>query len=210
MTLEPFNHALLDEERLLEPTLDAKARARVLQRLEPMFAVGLVAPVVVSGLSKKAAMGVALAMGMTGAAIGSGVTALVMQRPVIVRQVVVQPPPVVAVQPEPVVSAPLPVAPRKPLVAPTPTASSLESEQVLLETARAAILNRRFDDALATLNRHRIGFASGQLAEEREALAIQALGLSGREDEARARAADFRTRYPQSMLMPAVDAISAP
>jgi hypothetical protein len=44
------------------------------------------------------------------------------------------------------------------------------------------------------------------LTEEREALAVKALLLAGRDDEARQRAARFRERYPQSLFLPALEA----
>jgi hypothetical protein len=216
--LEPFTHPLLDEERRRAPTLDVLAKARVLVRLEPALAAAVIAAAApsalgpVAGALGKRAIGLALAMGVAGAAVGSGVTAVVMRRPVVVQQVIqaaplaLTPPAVVnekSVSPQ---TLPTPAI-RKPSA---PKASTLAEEQQLLETARTAILNRRFSDALTSLAKHRTSFPSGQLVEEREALAIQALGLAGEADEARSRAAQFRARYPGSMFMPAVDAISEP
>ncbi len=56
---------------------------------------------------------------------------------------------------------------------------------------------------------HLARFPDGQFAEEREALAIRALAMAGRVDEARARAALFRDAFPESML-PVEDALSTP
>jgi hypothetical protein len=56
------------------------------------------------------------------------------------------------------------------------------------------------DDALASLEQHRTRFPHGDLEEEREALAIKALAKAGQPGAARARAAAFRARFPQSLF----------
>lgn len=89
--------------------------------------------------------------------------------------------------------------------------STLDEERRLLEPARDALRGRRLLDAWPGLEEHRRRFPQGALAEEREALAIQALVLEGRAEEARRRAEQFRVRYPQSVLWPAVEgALGAP
>ncbi len=91
--------------------------------------------------------------------------------------------------------------------APPPAASSsLSAEQLLLDQARAALTAREPERALALLSEHARRFARPQLGEEREALAIQALAVEGRFDEARARAARLRASAPNSLFLPAVDA----
>lgn len=93
--------------------------------------------------------------------------------------------------------------------APTPSAratSSLARERVLLEAARSALTRDEAATALADLDRHATKFPGGELAEEREAMAVQALVASARVAEARERAAQFSKRYPRSILRPSVEA----
>jgi hypothetical protein len=60
------------------------------------------------------------------------------------------------------------------------------------------------------LDEHAKRYPHGVLAEEREALAIQALARSGRFIDAQERAAQFRKAFPTSLMMPAVeDALDA-
>ena len=96
-----------------------------------------------------------------------------------------------------------------PATAPPAASSSLAAEQLLLDQARAALTGHEPDRALALLSEHARRFSRPQLGEEREALAIQALAVEGRFDEARARAARFRTSAPDSLFLPAVDATLA-
>ena len=112
-----------------------------------------------------------------------------------------------------------------PLVAPTASApppaqatgstsvspgNSLAAERTLLDIARLAFGRGEGDEALAALARHERLFPNGQLAEEREALAVRSLVLTQRLDQARARAARFRRRYPASVMLPAVEAALDP
>ena len=71
--------------------------------------------------------------------------------------------------------------------------------------ARTALTRGRAEDALRTLELHLQSFPRGRLAEERDSLTIQALVSLGRHASARARAAQFRRKYPQSLLRPIVD-----
>lgn len=84
--------------------------------------------------------------------------------------------------------------------------STLREEQVLLDTARAALVSQRASDALSSLEHHARAFPSGELAEQREALAVQALVLSGDLAAARTRAAAFKKKYPQSVFLAGVEA----
>jgi hypothetical protein len=87
---------------------------------------------------------------------------------------------------------------------PAPAESTLELERRLLETARSAVVAGAFGDALSAVDEHAKRFPHGALAEEREALAIQA--LSNTDPKAAAsRAARFRTRWPSSIFEPVVE-----
>jgi hypothetical protein len=87
-----------------------------------------------------------------------------------------------------------------------PSVSSLSEERALLDGARAALGAGDGARALAITDTHQRRFARPQLAEEREAIAIQALVVAGRFDDARARAARFRDNSPDSLFAPAVEA----
>jgi len=75
-------------------------------------------------------------------------------------------------------------------------------ELALLDRARAAVAGGDFVTALVSIREHRQRFPNGRLVEEREALRVKALRGLGREDEARRAAADFRARFPRSVLLP--------
>jgi hypothetical protein len=90
-----------------------------------------------------------------------------------------------------------------PVIAPRPI-SSVEAyalELALLGPARAALAHGDFASALAAIGKHERRFPSGQLAEEREALRVQALSGLGRANDARQTAAAFRARFPGSILL---------
>ena len=90
----------------------------------------------------------------------------------------------------------------------TRSAAPSTRESALLQRAQSALA----DDparALTLTNQHRRSFPSGALSEEREAIAIQALRRLGREPEARARAARFETKYPNSVHRSRVQATAA-
>ncbi len=72
--------------------------------------------------------------------------------------------------------------------------------------ARSALARRETQKAIAALEDHVRRFPKGQLAEEREGLLIQALVNAGQPDAARKRAAEFKARFPESMLWPAIEA----
>ncbi|WP_394845463.1 hypothetical protein LZC95_51585 [Pendulispora brunnea] len=103
-----------------------------------------------------------------------------------------------------------PVVPAKPPASPSAKAArrdvDLAEEQSLLETARSAILRREPRLALAPLREHAQRFPRGHLSEERDGLWVQALANAGEGAAARTKAAEFRRKYPQSLLLPAVDA----
>jgi hypothetical protein len=84
--------------------------------------------------------------------------------------------------------------------------SSLSAERVLLDDARGALAAGEPARALSLLDEHARRYPRAQLAEEREALSIQALVLLGRYVDARARAARFRAAAPNSLFLPAIEA----
>jgi hypothetical protein len=103
----------------------------------------------------------------------------------------------------------LPVAPSS-TVRPAPADSAppgqqLAAESALLDVARGGIARGEAQQALDAVARHEAQFPHGMLTEEREALAVKALLLADRHDEALARAERFRQRYPQSLFLPALE-----
>jgi len=88
------------------------------------------------------------------------------------------------------------------------TGERLAAESALLDIARTALAAGDADHALEAVDKHAASFPHGLLAEEREALGIRALLMAGRVDEGRSRLARFRTRYPESLVLPAVESAS--
>lgn len=86
-------------------------------------------------------------------------------------------------------------------VAPDPAAD----ERVLLDRARGAVEREDGAEALAVTEEHARKFPRGALVQEREAIAVRALILLGRRDEARTRIDRFRERFPDSLLLPALE-----
>ncbi len=84
--------------------------------------------------------------------------------------------------------------------------STDDDDSALVERARVALLRARPADALVGAAEHARRFPRGQFAEEREAIAVQALAALGRSAEARSRAAAFHRRFPASPLGASVDA----
>ena len=82
----------------------------------------------------------------------------------------------------------------------------LAVERRLLEVARTALGRGNGADALVAVDEHARRFRHGALAEEREAIAVQALIDSDRQADARARGARFERDYPKSILLPTVRA----
>jgi hypothetical protein len=89
---------------------------------------------------------------------------------------------------------------------PAPSAGVLSAEQALLDPARAALARGDGAGALDRLALHERRFPNGALSQEREAMAIRALVLTGDRARARARAESFRSRYPSSLLWPMIAA----
>ncbi len=113
------------------------------------------------------------------------------------------------VTPTPVANAPSPPAHELPRRSerktPAPHDLRLAQERALLERAHTALDRDSPTEALTALAEHERRFPSGALSEEREGLTIQALVLSGDVEAARARVEELRRRYPQSLLLPALE-----
>lgn len=205
------------------------AKARVLERV--VGTVGLLSPSAAGGARSEPVSGTRVATRMrTGApwwgsplwhlvtfALGTMAGALAWratQAPLPSRVVYVDRSPPAASAPAPTAepiaaplqSAPAPASAQAPASAPVSSGESLAAERALLDVARSAFGRGESDEALAALTRHERLFPVGQLAEEREALAVRSLVLAGRASEARVRAARFRKRYPASVMLPAVEA----
>lgn len=219
--------ALLDAAA--PPVPSAEFEARVFSRISASLAPPVAAPAPPSGAGTAGAIAVkkgTLAMGallLLGAGVGGGV---------LLGRTVLAPPPVTvvaeappkpappAVVPEPVVvkpAEPPPVKVEEPRVArpvvKAPTASrdtELSSERALLEVARTSLAKGDVTATLDAVRKHEKDFANGRLVEEREVLFIQALVQAGKKDEATKRAQEFRKRFPDSLMLPAVDAVLAP
>jgi len=88
--------------------------------------------------------------------------------------------------------------------------SALLAEQSLLRSARRSIAKRDFAGALISVRHHEISHPKGRLTEERELLRVQALVLAGRLDEADRAAARFRARFPESLMLKALDYVLKP
>jgi hypothetical protein len=102
-----------------------------------------------------------------------------------------------------------PRAPTREAPSSHPHLSQLDAERGLLDVARAALVRGDTSAALEALDQHARTFAHALLAEERDALYVQALARAGRYEEARARAEAFRRTSPTSLLLPAVEAATA-
>ena len=116
--------------------------------------------------------------------------------------------------PSPIVSAPVassaastasaarqPPAPRQLRT----SATSLEDERRIVDAAQAALARGDTRSALASTEEHARQFPGGQLVAEREAIAVRALAVGGREAEARSRAARFLREHPNHVLTEVVE-----
>jgi hypothetical protein len=108
---------------------------------------------------------------------------------------------------QPVAARVAPSAPGAPIPSETPNDDvALAAERQLLEQARLALVRGDAIGALASLNEHRARYPNSQIAEERDALSIKALLRAGRVGDARLRGVEFRRQFPNSLLLPALDA----
>lgn len=215
--LEPLPDDLfkvLEVERA-RPPVPADQLARLASRLDtalrcPAAASGLQSPApsgVAAGLGGKAALlAVGLALGAVGGAqvqkyFGEPREVIVEKRVEVPVRVEVQVPLEVRapVDSTPAPAAPVVVKPKELVRAP------IELERLLIEQATSALGRGKGEDALAACAEHARRFPSGQLAEERESIAIRALMELGRKAEAVARATEFRARFPESLLIDVVN-----
>jgi hypothetical protein len=213
----------------------ADARARVRARLEaaiPGMVPGIVAPPLATGPAGPAirSAGSLMAAFLVGGVTGAVLLAALERRPLqpvvdvgraVTAPAIAMPPPPVGAPVEPDVVAAEPALPTAPPVAhpkaiksverpaPAPRVSAFAAERVLLDEARAAIVQGAPDQALDRLEQHRSRFPNGLLSEERDAMAIEALVDAGRYAEARSQADAFRARTPGSLFLATVDSAIA-
>jgi hypothetical protein len=162
---------------------------------------------------------------------GGGAGAVIQSRATTPKPIVpsatvpVAPPAVVPpeVAPRPPATSPPPVATpsSEPSAAPAATITppprpsagndtDLAAERALVDRARMALARGQPGTALESLDAHARAYPRGRLAEEREAMAVQALAQADRTDEARRRAARFRAAYPKSVFSAVVDGAVGP
>jgi outer membrane protein assembly factor BamD (BamD/ComL family) len=82
----------------------------------------------------------------------------------------------------------------------------LAIEGTLISRARSALQRGAPLEALEAVRDHQARFPAGSLAQEREALRVQALMAAGDRSGAEAAAARFERSYPQGIMGPAVRA----
>jgi hypothetical protein len=78
----------------------------------------------------------------------------------------------------------------------------LARERTLLDVARGALEREDGAAVLRATEQHQRTYPNGVLAQEREAMAVRALVMLGRGEEARARVARFRASFRDSVLLP--------
>jgi len=96
-----------------------------------------------------------------------------------------------------------------------PAESALQANSLKLEAAdvaqvRALLGSGRAGEALKLLAASSGRFPGGPLAQEREALTVEALVLSGQTDAAREHAGSFEAKHPMSPLLARVRSLVAP
>jgi hypothetical protein len=157
-------------------------------------------------------VGSGLGWGLRGAASGDGATAYTRAaassvQPAYVESAVPDPAPTLPVSAPDTSSVPVVRAPTaSPLRPPSaPLASDLAKEGEFIDAAREALAHRRPADALTAIEEHDAKYPHGRLAEERDALRVQALVLVGKTDAAHERAASFYRAYPDSIFRAAIE-----
>ncbi|HEY0254440.1 MAG TPA: RNA polymerase sigma factor [Kofleriaceae bacterium] len=100
----------------------------------------------------------------------------------------------------------VPAPPSTPPVRPSPAVPAVNEELVLVDAARDAL--RRHDPAaaLTMLMRHERLFATGELAEERDILVVEAYLATGDREHARHRLATYRANHPHGLHAKRADA----
>ncbi|HSS39055.1 MAG TPA: hypothetical protein VLT58_09825, partial [Polyangia bacterium] len=84
-----------------------------------------------------------------------------------------------------------------------------EAELRLLRRAEAAYVRGDQRATLTLVSEHAQRFPHGRLAEERDALRVQALAECGWPEAARRAATAFAARYPRSVLLPQMQKIAS-
>ena len=227
--LGPLAKRVLESGVKETPGEDDAMRERVLSRLTASIAALPPAPTTTPAASvakatfaAKAAPWIAAAF-LAGGAVGAGVHAALTPAAAPDKPIAVLPPPSItaatrAAEPNmpamPVIPiGSLPSMPTTPIpsssTAPAHSASigdsDLAAERALVDRARMALARGQSDAALEALGNHASTFPKGRLAEERDALTVQALAQAGRKNDAKARAARFHVEFPNSVLGAAVD-----
>jgi hypothetical protein len=82
--------------------------------------------------------------------------------------------------------------------------SSLAEQQGLLDQARASLRRGDGANALAVVTRHESLYPLTEFAEERGAIRILALVMTGQDEPARALAESFERRFPNSLFLPSL------
>jgi outer membrane protein assembly factor BamD (BamD/ComL family) len=80
---------------------------------------------------------------------------------------------------------------------------------MLLDEARAGLVQGEPSRALERLNAHQHRYPTGLLAEERDAMMVEALVRAGHYAAARQAADAFRTRAPNSLFLPTIESAVA-
>jgi hypothetical protein len=88
-----------------------------------------------------------------------------------------------------------------------PSAAARERETRLLDEARGAVQRGDAATALRRLDEHRRRFPTGDLEDDRELLAIEALLVAKQDGAAAARAAAFLRRHPESTRLQEIRAL---
>lgn len=222
--IDPASSASPELRRLMEQSRADVGSTAEIQRLEGMLApvlwpgsAGSAAAkgAAAKGAATKGAVGLAVKVGAS-ALVVAGASALWLSTPHESRPSVVHPTTLSAASPTPPVPAAAPTeaspepraeeavdVPRAETPPPSgsngarhPAADSL-SEADLLGQAQAA-LSSDPARALALAERHRSHFARPLLVQEREVIAVEALGRLGRTSEAKARGERFLRLFPAS------------
>lgn len=212
--IDPELAALLDAERS-RPPMDVAARERLLGRIEASVATVAVAGAAAGATAAKGkAWLVALSAFALGGLVGAG--AMWMRpapepRTITVEKRVEVPVPVTVVVSAPAALPPAPTPTTSLAAPPTPASPSSAkvgsdaAERALIEKIHSALGRGDPAGAMTAVAEHEKQFPSGSHADEREALAVQALSRQGRKEEARARADRFRKRFPGSFFTTIVD-----
>ncbi|MBL8717471.1 MAG: outer membrane protein assembly factor BamD [Myxococcales bacterium] len=227
----PDIEALLDAERA-RPPVDEAMQARLRARVGLGVGLGVGAAAITMGAAKGSAIKAWLSAKwfvlltfFAGGLVGFALRGIVAPSPSVYVPVGKDVPPTLApsasalpvsgstVPPEAPVAASASasvkpaVVPAKPSVSVSASvANPAADEAKLVEMARTALVRGSASDALAALDLHAARHPNGERAEEREALAVQALVKAGRADDAKARAERFRKSFPGSIYLGAVNA----